>query len=699
MKKAFVLFASLGIFFSCAKEMVEEPASERETVNSTVTVQSLLNSDSPTKTSYETAENGDVVSSFIVGETDGDEIGLYDGKGDKVYKNKKFKATEKTTKGDKEWAVFTTTNTDLIDLIDVGDDIYCYYPYKASELEVIGATGTKAETSWDGMRGMVISKEQKMQSGSSDAPSYEHVGTYFPLVGKPTKVTGDENQKVIELSFSNPFALARLGIRNMTSSELKITGFDWSIPGTPMTGSFSVDLKHPNAVPQPVAESTNDVVSVVFTDEPSVAIGDLVCGVAIVAPCTQNKIVLTVHTDKGDYAREVTPSSIASYTYDKLSNYNIKIEDKDFVQTGDWKKVTSNEELTTGKFVLVYPNGTEYKLFSVEKTMTNAQSAAAMVKDMHSFAEVLPKRTELFQTCVNGNYQTVTSAVENAELLDIPDEIAAEVAMEVTTQGSTTNEGSVILKSTSVQNLDITKAYVKLEDDNSVTITSQVDAVDVKDILKTLRGHEITVTFATIADFAGKKVGMTDATISKALTAFDKLCVVAKDILEEKEFGTLMDIDRNTRVLDVFARYYDNAAPLSLAWDFNTAFGLIKPVGFYAANDGFSAHIPMPSSIWFDRLQESLHYGEGGTAGFVAYWQKFDQDYPKYAQFFGRDTLFGAAANKLVNGNYVGEELGELFTEVAKINWSSLGQTYQRYVDSLNGDPLEKVYLYKYVGE
>lgn len=694
MKKAFVLFASFVLLLSCSKEFIESPVLDQEDGPTSLSVLGAMHYDADTRTIYTDDGEGGALTSFKIGETDGDEIGLYVvvKATDKALTNVEMKATSSVLKNGKEWASFT--NPLLSGIVQVGDEVYSYYPYKSSELEVIGATTRSTGTNWDGKRGMVIASEQKMKSGTVDSPSFEHVGDYFPLVGKPTTVTGDDDHKVIELSFSNPFALAKLAIRNRTSKELTVTGFDWSIPGTPLTGSYSVDLTNPNAVPQP-GETTSDKVSVVFTDQPTVSIGDDVCGIAILAPCTQSKISLTVHTTTGDYFREFSPKSATDYVHEKINGFTVKIDDSNFVQTGDWKKVTEQSELTTGKYVMVYPQGTEYKVFSFEKTMANAQDAFALLADKHSFEEVLPMRTELFQTCINGNYQTVTSPVENAELLDIPEDIANEVAMEATTADGEDSNGSVLLKS-SVKNLNFTTAIISLDEDNAATITAQVNAVDVKDILANLRGHEISVTFANVLTFAGNKVGVSSSTMSSALNVFDKLCVVAKDVLQEHNFGTLMDIDRNTRVLDVFARYYDNVAPLSLAYNDEVAFGWIKPVGFYAANDGFSAHIPMPASIWFDRLDASLSYNGGGKAGFVAYWKKFDQDYPKYAEFLGRTTLFGRLAEKLVEGDYVSDEL---FDEVANINWTELGKTYQRYADSLNGDPLEKVYLYKYVGE
>jgi hypothetical protein len=367
------------------------------------------------------------------------------------------------------------------------------------------------------------------------------------------------------------------------------------------------------------------------------------------------------------------------------------------VVTTLWQRVTSPETLDSGKYILVYPDGTTYKLFSFEKTMENAQEAFAMMKDKHSFEEVLPMRTELFQTTISKNYQTVT-AEEGADQLLLPEDIANEVSMEATTNPGETCVGSVLLKS-SVHNLNVTTALVELADDNSVIIKSQINATDFDNILTTLRGHQISVTFANLVDFAGKKVGMSQASIANTKTAFDNLCSAAKDILNNHGYS-LMDITRDTRVLDVFVQYYDNLASASLQWNDDVAFGWVNPIGFYSANDGFSAHIPMPSSIWFTRLNESLHYGEGGKNGFVAYWKRFDQNYPKYAEFAkgytNSDELFGRLAEKFVEGDNISDAL---FAEIANINWAELGKSYQRYADSLNGDPLEKVYLYKYVGE
>ena len=694
MKKLFFLILSFTLAFACTKEITESTVVEQG--NPSLTVLGSMQFDADTKTIYSTNDEGKVVSSFKIGETDGDEIGLYIVTlADKTLKNKKMKATTTIMKGDKEWAYFS--NPDVAELVQVGDEIYSYYPYKASELEVIGATKSTG-TNWDGKRGMSIATEQKMKPGTLDSPSLDHVGDYFPLVGKPTSVKGDDENMVIELAFSNPFALARLAIRNNTSYDLTISGFEWSIPGTYITGSFSVDLTDPRAVPQPT-ETASDKVSVVFTEEAQVTQGNLVCGVAIVAPCTQDKISLTVHTDKGDYVREIPslPSNnITSFAADAFNYFTVGINDSNLVLTGDWQKVSAQTELTTGKYVLVYPQGTDYKVFSFEKTMTNAQDAFALLTEKHSFEEVLPMRTELFQTLIKGNYQTVTSPVENAELLDIPEDVASVVAMDATTEDGEYGRGSVVLKSTSVKNLNVTKAYIELGNDGAATITAQVDAVDVKDILANLRDHEISVTFGNVLSFAGSKVGVSNATMASALGVFDKLCVVAKGVIQQQGFGTLMDIDHNTRVLDVFAQYYDNVAPMSYAYNADVAFGWIKPVGFYAANDGFSAHIPMPSSIWFDRLDASLTPGENSKAAFVAYWKQFDVDYPSYAQFLGKTSLFGRIAEMLLAGGDISDDL---FNEVAGINWSAIGRAYDRYVESLNGDPLEKVYLYKYIGE
>ena len=357
-----------------------------------------------------------------------------------------------------------------------------------------------------------------------------------------------------------------------------------------------------------------------------------------------------------------------------------------------WEKVTETAQLTSGDYVIVYPTADVYKVFSFEKAMANAQTAAAMVANKHTFAEVAPMRTQLFQTCVNGDYETV-AVPEDPDYLDIPEEIEASVAIEATTLTGETANGSAVLKST-VKNLGFRNVVVSLGEDGEAIIKGMVNASDFKDVCTYLRGHELKFTFTDVMDFVAAEVGMSDASKEDALKAFDGLCQVAQSVMAEHDFLPLMDIDRSTKLMDVFETHYEFFADAFMAYDSDKAMGWLNPVGFYVENDGFSAHIPVPSSWWFDLFAESL--ATGSREGFVAYWQQFDIDHPEYSQYFSRSSFFGRIAEKMIEDNTV---TVSQFNKIAAIDWAQIGQKYQVYVDDLNNDPLVEVYLYKKVSE
>ena len=221
-----------------------------------------------------------------------------------------------------------------------------------------------------------------------------------------------------------------------------------------------------------------------------------------------------------------------------------------------------------------------------------------------------------------------------------------------------------------------------------------VNAADFNSLCTTLRGHELKFTFVDAMDFVASETGMTDASKEDALKAFDALCRVAKTVMAEHDYYTLMDIDRNTKVMDVFTNNYEFFADASMGYDSDKAMGWLNPVGFYVENDGFSAHIPVPSSWWFDLFAESL--ATGSRESFVAYWKQFDLDHPEYSQYFSHSSFFGRIAEKMIEDNTV---TVSQFNKIAAINWTLVGQKYQAYVDDLNQDPLVEVYLYKKVTE
>ena len=353
-----------------------------------------------------------------------------------------------------------------------------------------------------------------------------------------------------------------------------------------------------------------------------------------------------------------------------------------------WDLVTETSQLTTGTYVIAYPAADGYKLFSFEKTMANAQTAANLVADKHTFAEVVPMRGQLFQTCVNGNYETVEAPADPA-VLNVPDAIESKVAIQATTLPGETANGTALLKSTQ-KNLGFESVVVALAADGAATITAAVNATDFKNICNYLRGHDLKFAFTDVMDYVAAECGISASAKSSALSAFDKICVAAKEELADHGYS-LGDIDHTTRLMDVFADHYYYFADKSLGYSPEKAYGWLKPVGFYLSNDGFSARLPMPESEWFERLKTSFNYGEGGKAGFIAYWYSVDPEFPKILEVFNTASFFGRLAEKVM-----ATTSDEMFAQLASINWTAVGQKYQTYCDDIcANDALENIYIYK----
>ena len=356
-----------------------------------------------------------------------------------------------------------------------------------------------------------------------------------------------------------------------------------------------------------------------------------------------------------------------------------------------WEKVTSTEQLTSGDFILVYPAGDTYKIFSYPKTIANAQEAADMVANMSTFAEVVPMRSTLFQKCAAGNYLAVAAPEDPAHIV-LAKDVADEVAMTaVTTVGETAN-GSVLLKA-DLMDFNFSVVTIALAGDGAATITAQVNSTDTKNLFEALRGHTLEFAFTHVMDYLASELNMSANDKACVLAAYDKFAVVTKEFFEEHN-RPAVDFDRNTPLMGLFETYYPEFAEISWGYDSDKAYGLIKPVGFYVEDDGFSGHIPMPSSAWFDRVAASFNYGEGGQAGFLAYWQRVDQEYPRVAQAVNRDSFFGRVAARLLDESGISDAEYEALSNV---DWHALGQQYQTYVDELDTDPLADIFIYKKV--
>lgn len=341
MKRLTIIISLLAVIFSCAKESETDAILVNNLISNTdgIRVTGIVAQDK-TRTEYEPYGSNGLQPRLIAGEN-GDEIGLYtvyeDRKGNlKANTNLHFKATGTYSMNDSEWALFEA-QADYSDKLELGDEVYAYYPYSSSELTVIGET-TRADfptsNGWDGTRTMIIAETQEMVSGS-----FEKIGKYCPLIAKPTTIQEADGEMKVELKFTNPFAVAKIGIRNKLESKgsMTITGIEWNIPGENLTGKFSVDLTAADpATTVPQAKEANDVVKVTFSDKPTVGYGEAVYAYVVIAPCAQPEVTVTVHTTAGDYVRTVNSPSITEFRRGYLDSQVIGISGEN--------KVISNEK-------------------------------------------------------------------------------------------------------------------------------------------------------------------------------------------------------------------------------------------------------------------------------------------------------------------------------------------------------------------
>lgn len=711
MKKALLFAASAALILaSCAKEETTEVAPEvtPQTAGSALTV--LTPASVSTKTDY-TA--GGRKAAFTKGV---DSIGLYLTTGTSyTLANLHYKATNTTTTHDgAEYVLFGYEGKiNLNDYLEILDQAYAYYPYNSGKLTVEGAVpGTRA-ASWDGTHTVQVPSTQEAKGSSEyENPDLTNVGKYEPLIANPTAVQYKDGNYTVDLSFEHPFSLNIIAVKNGTGHEVTVKSINFASSNTSdaLTGNFTADLK--NVTVSPVSGETSNAVTVKLT-EPVTLAADAVTYVPVVITAgTFTSPTFTVSTETGTYKQTVADVTTKAGYINALA---VTITDADL---GDWKKVTSANELTSGDYVLVYPAGDgKYNVFSFEQSMENAKGVVDLAYSVSDIRELLgEKGTDIFKGCVGGNYITVDS--DNADYLDISSADESKVKMTAETAEGVTGEGSATLYSTT-GNLGIKRIVVKLADGNSVNIAAQFNAADINSLLTTLRGKSITVTVGGVIDYVCKRIvsvgdhqPLSDEAIANIKNAFTEICT--KLNISDK-------VTLETPVMNLVVSYYNTAADFSYdKYSADKAFGWIKPFGFYKDDNGFSFHVPAPNEVWFDRLSESLQFGEKlsstmGTKwttkdGFTAYWANFDSTYPQYTQALQRMLLSFAKTDEekesiesitvstvaaaAVNNKYITESTLE---QIAAYDWANAGTVYKNAVGRLNNDPLEKVYLYKKV--
>lgn len=363
----------------------------------------------------------------------------------------------------------------------------------------------------------------------------------------------------------------------------------------------------------------------------------------------------------------------------------------------EFKKVTIQRDITAGDYLLVYKNGSNYNLFSFDKIMANAEEASKYVLGCTGIEHLAQHHTAIYQKTIGGNYETIAAdEFNNDETLIVPADMNGVV---ISATGDFANGATTLTTTDGRWTLGLKKIEVDLAADGSALISTAFNPADVANILNTLRGHEIGITFEELIKYGAKEAGLTSLQLEKVLKSFDKMCEIAKFEFTEHNVLDLMDIDRSTKIMDVFVNHYDDFIELAELYD-DHRYGFAKPVGFFAADNGFTFNVPVPGSEWFERAQASFEAAMAAAAGksdaegwaaakeaFVAYWAQFDSE----LHISSYPNVFSNLASRSVNAiDY------SSFKVLASMNWTKFGGIYTQTVNMLN-DPLENVCLYKKV--
>ena len=364
-----------------------------------------------------------------------------------------------------------------------------------------------------------------------------------------------------------------------------------------------------------------------------------------------------------------------------------------------YQKVADKTSLSDGKYILVYPDGTTYRLFSFQKSMENAEAAAATVADVHGLSELLSHGSALYSGVIGNNCVDVES-VEDAEILILTPAQEKDAALDVTmltgdNGWKKNSDGKITLAATvGEHSYSIPVDHTIINSiDGAADIIAVFNAPGIVNTLKTLRGTDIPVTFDYLITFAveqAKKEGVTftDAQIARLRSGFEHLCALAKDIARDKLGAELMDINLSTNPLDVFSRYYDNAAEMSYSMVPDKRFGLAT-IGYHAYDKGFTFNIGLPNYGWFNRVDASL---KGDKDACIEYWAQFDAQYDSQ---IGIENFFRRAATRALNE--LDSSTYEMLHQMALENkFTAIGKVYNRYATRFN-DKLEPVYIYKKV--
>lgn len=446
-----------------------------------------------------------------------------------------------------------------------------------------------------------------------------------------------------------------------------------AITATELTSSLTVDLK------EPVSVAAGSTLTVYIALVPYTCPG---C-VDITANCT------------GGASFSGSRNSTATFVAGKYYPFTLSmIADQVVAPAVKYEKVTSLADVEAGDYVLVCKNGSEYDAFSFNKLMENAEAAASLVSGCADLSAVIGMSSSVSSKLEGNNFVALTDTRNTDTELYIPEDFTGSV---ISMTGDYVEGAATLTTTDGKYSLGLDKISVALGSGNSAEISAAFNAEDIKTILAALNWKCYDATFGDLVRYVASESNMTQAQLDNALAVFDIAAVVAKETFAEKNMGTLMDITTSTKMIDVFAKYYDNFVVLSKLYK-DKDLGLAKPFGFNAATNGFSFSVPAPESVWFTRLQNSLSAAvtaENGSTdaaawaaaktSFVNYWKDYDADF----QVGDFTAFFSGIARKATDALTI-----EQFNILAGMDWSKVAALYDARTAEMT-KTLASVSLYK----
>lgn len=538
---------------------------------------------------------------------------------------------------------FSSSGSETMSELEEGEEYFALYPYDENATIADGEITTTLKNEY------TVSRANTFVDGMNIA-----------VAKSPTT----------NLSFKNVLSWLRVGSSGLKDVErIEFRGNNNEVVAGQIVIDYSGDL--PVAT---VVEGTGSTVMTINVENFEESVNDM--------EHKENMTFYYIPVLPGNYSKGVTLTFISggvsrTHVINKELTFNRSKKKATFADltANVYKRVESVEdidEVTNGKYLLVYPSGSSYYAFSFQKAMENVVAEANRLSNVHSLDELKNQATTVYQNVLKTNYVTATSTDNGAT---------------ITIDNSDDEEGAVIVANGGYENAETTlsaevdgkaftlrleKITADLQANNSVLMSAVFNGEDLVNMANALRGHNITLTLGNCIDYVGPKCGMDANQIATAKRFFTEMCTLVAEYT-----GKPFNVTLSTTVTDFYNQYWDNIRDYALQFGGDKHWGAAYPFGFYKADDGFTFNIPTPNKVWFDNFEEST---SRTIDDFVAYWSAKDG----YHNF-----PFKKLAEKFA------EKLDEeTFQAIKKLNFSSLGNTYQRWVDRFN-DTLEEVYLYK----